>query len=258
MFDLQRIIAETFVREIDFFESIDSTNNTALNHCHREDMNGPLLVLASEQTSGRGRGTNQWWSSGGALTFSLALRANVLQLDEQLWPRASLVTGLAVCLALEELLPEAGLMLKWPNDVFLNRRKVSGVLVEVGPRRSQTLVLGIGINVNNTFRENAPAELTPIATSLADASDRKFDLSDLLIRVLRQLELQFRRLATTDPNLAEDWRERCALCGLTVTVESGTNATTGVCQGIDREGALVLKTNRDTVRLFGGVVTRIS
>lgn len=258
VFDLQRIIAETFVQDVDYHETIDSTNNVALKHCRGEDLSGPLLVLAAEQTSGRGRGANQWWSAQGALTFSLVVQPAQLGLSEDHWPRASLTTGLSVCLALDEVIPAAGLSLKWPNDVFLNRRKVCGVLVEVGSRPSQTLVLGIGVNVNNLFGENAPRELAMIATSLADTTGREFDLSELLIRILQQLEVQFRRLASDDPHLAGDWRQRCILRGLTVTVETESDATTGVCRGIDEAGALVLETDRGTARLFGGVVTRIS
>ena len=256
MFDLQRIVDETFVRHVNYHESVESTNTKALDLCRRQtSLEGPLLILASEQTLGRGRGSNQWWSSDGALTFSLVINPQQLQLSEDRWPRASLTAGLSVCTALREILPQEVLTLKWPNDVHLNRRKVCGVLVEVGPRTS-SLVLGIGVNVNNSF-EDAPPELSSIGVSMSDVSNRNFDLSEVLIRVLKQLDLQLSRLVDDDPVLPADWGACCALRGLTVQVDNATDSTTGVCQGIDGEGALVLLTEGGMVRLFGGVVARI-
>jgi BirA family biotin operon repressor/biotin-[acetyl-CoA-carboxylase] ligase len=76
----------------------------------------------------------------------------------------------------------------------------------------------------------------------------------LLIRILQQLEKQLGRLVADDPQLAEDWQHQCTLRGLTVTVNTGTSTTTGVCQGIDEQGALVLLTEAGPVQMFGGVV----
>jgi BirA family biotin operon repressor/biotin-[acetyl-CoA-carboxylase] ligase len=167
-----------------------------------------------------------------------------------------LTTGLSVCAALELLLPRAEISLKWPNDVHLEGRKVCGVLVEVGPWASDLLVLGIGVNVNNSL-ELAPDELKSIATSLIDFTGRHLELTEVLICVLRQLEIQLARLGGGDPGLAADWHSRCVLRGRTVAVDSGARTTIGVCQGIDEEGALVLLTEGGPARLFGGVVAGI-
>ena len=69
-FDLDRLGAETFVAQVQFHETIDSTNTAALAASEQEDLQLPLLVLAGEQTAGRGRGSNTWWSATGSLTFS--------------------------------------------------------------------------------------------------------------------------------------------------------------------------------------------
>ena len=254
-FDLERIIAETFVGEIDYHETVESTNDVALAHCRHRAVDGPLLVLASQQTRGRGRGANSWWSADGALTFSLIIEPARLGVSQERWPQASLTTGLSVCLALDNVVPGIGSALKWPNDVFLDGRKVCGILVEVGDGSTQSLVLGIGINVNNGFAD-APAELTTIATSLADATGRAYDRTDVLITLLQQFETQFRRLAAADPQLPADWQQRCALRGLIVTIETQTDRTTGRCAGIDPQGALVLHTADGPAKFFGGVITR--
>lgn len=254
-FDLQRIIAETFVGEIDYHVTVDSTNDVALAHCGQREFDLPLLVLSSQQTRGRGRGTNSWWSTAGALTFSLIIQPTRFGLSRERWPQASLTTGLSVCLALDDVTSDVRSALKWPNDVFWDGRKICGILVEVGTGSTQTLVLGVGINVNNDFAE-APKELATIATSLADATGCEYDRTDVLIALLQQFETQFRRLADDDPQLPADWQSRCALRGLNVTIDTQADRITGRCDGIDRQGALVLNTEAGPARFFGGVVTR--
>ena len=255
-FDLERIVEETFVEQVRYHPSIDSTNTAALDYCQEADLQTPLLVIAAEQTAGRGRGSNTWWSAAGALTFSLVLDPVELNLLPRNWPKASLTTGLAICLALDHFLPDATSFLKWPNDVYLQSRKLSGVLVEVGPRSSQRLILGIGINVNNSCH-SGPAELRALATSMTDATGKEFSLDQVLICVLQQLEKQLIRLINNDPILIEDWQQRCALTGHTVEVVTESRLTTGVCQGIDTDGALLLQTEKGRTRIFSGVVRKV-
>ena len=256
-FDFDRIVKESLVEQVRYHEVIHSTNSDALELCQNNEVHAPLLVVTSQQTAGRGRGSNRWWSAAGALTFSLVIRPTDFGLTEQQWPKASLTTGLSICFALDELAPNEDVELKWPNDVFVNRRKICGVLIEVGGARpSPTLVIGIGINVNNSFN-SAPEELAESATSLVDATGNHFELNDVLISVLRHLERQIARLSKDDPGLPSEWQRRCALQGRSIDVETGQRRKTGRCQGIDEDGALVLLTESGPERFFGGVVARI-
>lgn len=255
-FDLEQITSTTFVKEVICHETIDSTNNFALELCRSNQVSGSLLILTEEQTAGRGRGENVWWSTEGSLAFSLVIDADEFRLPQELWPQASLTTGLAVCLALEQLLGEGHVALKWPNDVHLQGRKIGGILVEVGPRPSGKLVLGIGLNVNNSLAE-AASELQARATSLFDFTGRDFMRTDVLTAILAQLEQQLSRLALRDPLLANDWQSRCALRGKTVEIDSGKKRVQGTCQGIDVDGALVVVTDEGPQRIFGGTVTHI-
>ncbi len=255
-FDIDRMVRDTFVAEVVYHETVDSTNNVALQRCRGGEFRSPSLVLASRQTSGRGRGNNVWWSSGGSLTFSLVIDAGEFGLPQELWPKASLTTGLSICLAIESLLGDGNVALKWPNDVHLQGRKVCGVLIEPGPRPSGKLVIGIGVNVNNSLAD-APSDVKSRATSLVDVTGRQYDRTDVLIGVLQQLERQLTRLADHDPELPADWQKRCALRGRTVEVDMGKRRTTGTCQGIDPDGALLLSTNDGPVRIFGGTVTGV-
>ena len=92
MFDLPRLLAETFVRRLEFHEELPSTNDLALRLAGDESSETPLLVLANRQTAGRGRGVNRWWSNDGALTFTL-VGDFVDPQSPQRWPQISLVTA---------------------------------------------------------------------------------------------------------------------------------------------------------------------
>lgn len=255
-FDLDRIVRETFATDVVFHEEIESTNTAALELCQADRAPNSLLVLTAQQTAGRGRGANVWWAGEGSLAFSLVLNALEFGLPQASWPQASLITGLSVCVAVESLVDQEAVALKWPNDVHLQGRKIGGVLIEVGPRSSGRLVIGIGVNVNNSLTE-APMELRERATSLIDVTGQMSDRTDVLVTILQQLEHQLSRLAHGDPALPSDWQKRCALHGRVVEVTSGIERKHGLCQGIDEEGALVLSTAEGPVRFFGGSVTRI-
>jgi biotin-(acetyl-CoA carboxylase) ligase len=150
MFDLARLSASGLVAGIDFHESLGSTSDRALGLAAEGAIALPHLVLAQRQTAGRGRGANRWWAADGALTFSLVLAAPPDRLPPDRWPQVALVAGLAVCDALRSLAPAAELRVKWPNDVFLAGRKVCGILSESVPGWRDRLVVGIGVNVNNS------------------------------------------------------------------------------------------------------------
>ena len=148
--------AETFLRGVEHYAKIASTNDRALELCADIELLVPFLVIADHQTSGRGRGANRWWSSDGAILFSVIVDAAEYGLPESRWPQISLTVGAAVCQTLRALLgSETAVGLKWPNDVWLNGRKAAGILVEVPAVRRGRLVIGVGLNVNNSF-ESAP------------------------------------------------------------------------------------------------------
>jgi BirA family biotin operon repressor/biotin-[acetyl-CoA-carboxylase] ligase len=181
--------------------------------------------------------------------------ASELTLPPSIWPQLSLASGLAVCEALDSFLPERTLQLKWPNDVFLDSRKVSGLLVEVPDPKVSRLVIGIGLNVNNSVR-TAPAELHEIVTTMNDVAAQPFGLTDVLVAVLQRLERQLKQLALTPEAVREQWSRRCLLTGKTVTLRAGSADTTGRCRGIDDEGALLLETARGVERFRSGVIVR--
>ncbi|MBW3598952.1 MAG: biotin--[acetyl-CoA-carboxylase] ligase [Planctomycetes bacterium] len=254
-FDLERLRRATFLRHIEYIEETASTNTLAAALADQNDHPLPLLVLTARQTAGRGRGANRWWSSEGALTFSLVLDAAGEQLSPTRRPLISLAAGLAVCEALHELLPEGHFGVKWPNDVHLDGRKVCGILVE-SAARGERLVIGVGMNVNNPTSE-APEEIAARAASLRDAAGCFFNFTDVLARTLRHLECQWRTLLAGDSVLIDNLRSRCVLTGRTVTIVAGSQRHTGLCRGIAGDGALTIETAGGRSRIYAGVVEYI-
>lgn len=253
-----RLMAETFLRGVEHHAEIASTNDRALTLCADAELAVPFLVIADQQTSGRGRGSNRWWSSDGALLCSVIVDATEYRLPESRWPQISLTAGAAICQTLHALLgPQPSVGLKWPNDVWLNGRKAAGILVEIPATRRGRLVIGVGLNVNNSFAD-APSELRPLATSMRDETGIEVDRREVLRGWLRQLDEDLRRLAMFDGSLVERWQSLCVLRDRTVSLKVGEQFITGRCLGIAEDGALRLQTPSGEQRLYGGTVSGIA
>lgn len=251
--DVDRIVASTFVECVEYHPALPSTNDRALQLSQGRFDRIPALVVVDEQTAGRGRGSNRWWSSHGALTFSLLLDASAIGLRPADWPKTSLAAGLAVCDAVDGLLGGRRLNLKWPNDVLADGRKLCGILAEVPPHRKDLLVLGIGVNVNNRSA-GAPTGLSDSAISMCELAGRPFSLCDVLMALLEQLSEKLHWISDGQVELQEQWKRRCMLTGRTVRLELPDRCLWGVCQGIDRDGALLLQTTTGSARCLSGVV----
>jgi BirA family biotin operon repressor/biotin-[acetyl-CoA-carboxylase] ligase len=256
-FNLERIRKAPQVAALEYHDSIGSTNDRALELVREGGVTAPLLILAGRQTAGRGRGANRWWSSDGALTFSYVMRPP-REFDRAKWPRLALVAAVSVCEVIRELAPERQPGVRWPNDVHVSGKKISGILVEVPAAASHEprLVLGIGLNVNNSLA-GAPPEIAAVGTSLADLEGHPFDLTDVLLRLLEQIELQTARLAAGDPELVHQWQSLCLLEGRRVTLRLGEREVAGLCHGIAEDGSLEIETAAGRERFFGGVLVQV-
>jgi len=243
MFDLDRLNAAGLVAQIDYHESLPSTSDRALALAASDSALLPLLVLALRQTAGRGRGTNRWWAESGALTFSLALETPPHLLPPDRWPQVALVAGLAVCEALQSLVPAAELHVKWPNDVYLAGRKVCGILSESVAGWRDRLVVGMGVNVNNAIEGTGDSDLAHFATSLVEFDGLPRDRTSVLLAILDQFDLRWREfLAGGFASLAPSYRQRCLLTGKTVTIQQpAAEPIVGRCRGVDDEGVLLIQ-----------------
>jgi BirA family biotin operon repressor/biotin-[acetyl-CoA-carboxylase] ligase len=220
----------------------DSTNERAKQLALAGAPHG-TLVTAEEQTAGRGRQGRQWVAPPGkALLMSVILRD--LGAAQAHLPLAA---ALAACEASELSVPHIHCTIKWPNDVWLDGRKLAGILVEGRPQDGWA-VLGIGLNVATTADE-FPAELRENATSLAVAAHEEGPpaIERVLANLLATLDT---RLGDNPDTIVASWRERDALSGRTVRWSGGE----GTATGIDESGALVVATPSGRVTLDAGEV----
>lgn len=242
-------------RHVEWHEEIDSTNTRAATLASDSDLPLPALIVADRQTSGRGRGANRWWSSDGALTFSILLDATDDALPAARWPLVSLGLALAIGDALTESMPTVPIQLKWPNDVYAAGKKICGILVEAPPLRPARLVVGAGVNVNNRLID-APEEIMIRATSMADQADAAFDREAVLGDIMQRFLALLPQIADDSLNLVARWQPRCLLLHKTVWIDAGERTVIGRCHSIDATGALVLQTSQGQERLFAGIVRR--
>jgi BirA family biotin operon repressor/biotin-[acetyl-CoA-carboxylase] ligase len=223
------------------FRVTDSTNERAKALAEAGAPHG-TLVTADEQTAGHGRQGRSWSAPPGAsILMSLLLRD--LDPAHALLPLAAAV---AVCETCErEGSVPGNCAIKWPNDVWIDRRKAAGILIEGRPQEGWAVV-GIGLNVN-VWPEDFPPELREAATSLAIASGGERELEPILRALLRRLECL---LAQTDQAILAAWRGRDALQGERVRWSGGE----GTAAGVDDAGALMVETHAGTQRLDAGEV----
>jgi BirA family transcriptional regulator, biotin operon repressor / biotin---[acetyl-CoA-carboxylase] ligase len=215
----------------------DSTNERAKELADAGAPHG-TVVTADEQLAGRGRQGRLWTAPPrSAVLMSVVLR----DLDERhaLLPLAAAV---AVCEACETVAPAVRTSLKWPNDVWVDRRKVAGILIEGRPQEGWA-VLGIGVNVTT---EEFPPELVGIATSLRLAG-HETNTGRVLHALLGSLS---HWLEAPPREVLDAWRSRDALKGERVRWTSGE----GTADGIDDTGSLVVQTDHGRMMLDAGEV----
>ena len=257
MIDLDQLVAETFVRQAQWHDELPSTNTRALELAGDSTITTPLLVGATGQSAGRGRGANTWWADDGTLMFSVLFDMPVLGIPQADWPRFSLGTALSVAETIETFLPHAAVGLKWPNDVWLGGRKACGILIEQPDRAPGRLVVGIGLNVNTQFA-TAPDDLRAIATSLHAESGQRLRMEDVLIRFLQRWDLNIAAQRDGGWDLRRQWSRLCVLNGRQVRVTSAAGGDIlGLCQGIADDGALLVADRGRTTRCYAGTVRAI-
>lgn len=229
-----------------FRESVESTNDEVRTLAQAGAPDG-LVVLAERQTAGRGRRGAAWFSpTGESLAFSILLRPEE---PKALWPRLALAAGLAVAEAVESCGAEAGI--KWPNDVWIDQRKVAGILVEAG---SDFAVVGIGLNVNTT---EFPPEVSEIATSLKIKTSRNFSRAEVLAAIIHKFSLRRRQIDQDFEALISAVRLRCVLTGKRVTLMTANGPRTGIVEGIAAGGELLLRTVDGLERLIQADEVRV-
>jgi BirA family transcriptional regulator, biotin operon repressor / biotin---[acetyl-CoA-carboxylase] ligase len=246
-----------FGSKIYFHDQIDSTNTEAkrLLTEHRGEgktLHG-ILVLAEEQTNGRGRLGRDWSSPHeGGIWMSLVLQP---ELPAQICPMLTIVAALAVNSAIRE---HTGLssFIKWPNDIIIEGRKVCGILTEMAglSQGIPDIVIGIGVNAN---RSEFPEELRDSATSLALEKGEKINRNALIGKILNRFEGYYQQfLRSRDlSELKAEYEEFLVNRGKQVRVLEREGEYTGTALGINEQGVLLVESKDEIREIISGEVS---
>ena len=143
---------------------------------------------------------------------------------------------------------------KWPNDIYVDGKKICGILIETHPANGQTAIIGVGMNFRNSLA-SAPPEIQKSATSLIDCTGLMIDSETMLVGLLQKIEEAFQELASSPSLLIDRFRNHCYLTDKEITIDVGPSRTTGLCLGIDDDGVLRIQCHDGVQRFLAGSVT---
>ncbi len=225
-------------REMVHLNSAPSTNFIARQLAQQGCAHG-TIVLAEEQTAGRGRRGRTWLNSPGKdICMSAVLRP---RLEAQHAPRFTLSTALGIyrVAAAFGLVPS----IKWPNDVLVAGKKICGILLEMEGNMDslESIIVGLGLNVNT---DDFPQELAAIATSIGKELNQTLSRRDVLSSLLNELEPLYDACEDDEAfaNVLNTYKEACGTLGQVVDVTGVRETVTGIAEDVDAAGRLLLRT----------------
>ncbi|MFH1169718.1 MAG: biotin--[acetyl-CoA-carboxylase] ligase [Chloroflexota bacterium] len=239
---------ELIGRKVIYRSRVASTMDEARREARQGAAAGTVIV-ADEQTAGRGRIKRLWLTPGGNIALSVILYPEITSL-----PYLIMMASLAVSYSIEAVTGLAA-QIKWPNDVLINGKKVCGILVESDVRRGGVAYAIIGIGVNVALLPSDYPEIETTATSLA--AETGGEVSRLA--VIRRLLVEMDRLYQSLPGggaVYEQWRQRLVTLGRRVRVVSGSEVLEGIAESVAAEGSLLLRrADGSTTMIVAGDVT---
>ena len=234
-------------RKVVYYPSLPSTMDTA-RQLARQGTGDGTVVIAGEQTAGKGRLNRAWLSPPGNVALSIVLYPDIAGL-----PYLVMIASLAAVCAIEKAAGQIA-QVKWPNDILIDGKKVSGILIENEVKSGQVVYSIVGIGINVDLNIAAHPEIASTAVSL-----KSHDGSDLKIKLIRLLLTEFERLYIKLPAgkpIFEAWRDRLITLGKKVWATSATEVIEGIAESVDETGALVIRqSDGSLVTVVAGDVT---
>ena len=253
---LAPLVKGTIFEHIHHYYKIRSTNNTAMEAAAAGAPEGTVF-LAEEQTAGRGRSANTWYSTRSMGIYCSAVLRPPLPPSDVLV--LSLAAGLAVHSAVREVDPRVNPDLKWPNDLLLDGKKFCGILTEMNAEatRVQHVVIGIGINVNQL---KFPGDLRDTATSLRLVTGNEWSRVELATTLLKSLHREYRDLlenSNARESILRRFTEHSSYVrGCAVRIDENGRFE-GVTEGMDSRGFLRVRTTQGLRTVLSGTVTAV-
>ncbi len=231
--DIKRNLGTELIgKKIIVFPSLSSTNDIAKREARKGAREG-MVIVAEEQTAGRGRLKRAWLSPKGSTSLSIILHPTPTQL-----PALIMVASLAVAHCIEKVSLKT--QIKWPNDVLVKGKKVCGILIESDVRGSAVdyAVIGIGLNVNLKLADFP--EIAETATSLSQELGGELSLPEVIRCLLMEVENLYLALPEGD-SVFREWRDRLVTLGKEVEIISGQTKHKGVAESVASDGSLLLR-----------------
>ena len=245
-----KLKAKILGREILSYKKVDSTNTVAYGLA-KDGMKEGAVVIADEQSKGKGRQGRNWMSpSGGGIYLSCILRPSIAPNEIA---KITLLAAVAVAKSVREV---SGLsaMIKWPNDILINNKKICGILTEMKAEQDRVdfIILGIGINAN-TKAKSLPKGASSLKEELRHMGiAAEVSRIELVKKILETIDAEYCRLKKEGfDHIIEEWKHLSSMLGSRVKVVLPNRSFEGQAHDIDPDGALV-------VRLDSGILERIS
>jgi len=230
------------------YPRLTSTMDIAKRQAQQGAREGTVIV-AEEQTAGRGRIKRTWLSPKGSIALSIILHPQLAYLSSLIMVASlAVVHGIAKVTGLKS-------QIKWPNDVLVNGKKVCGILIESDVKGSVVdyAIIGIGVNVN--LRPSEFPEISPTATSLSHELGRDVSRLDMIRCLLAEVERLYLALPTGQ-SVYHEWRDNLVTLGKKVQVSSGTTTYKGVAESVASDGSLLLRqSDGSLIKIVTGDVT---
>lgn len=257
-YEVQKNLETKFLgKDIHFYREVDSTNEVARKLADEGAEDG-TIVIAESQRSGKGRRGKKWVSPSGGVWMTMILRPDV---EPNRAPQITLVAGVAVA---ETLFQECNLDIgiKWPNDILVGSKKISGILTEVKTNISGELeyvLVGVGIDLNVDV-DSFPPELQNGATSLKVELDREIQGSELVKRFLQKFETRYNQFqAGNFREILNQWRKLSSTIGSQVEVHKKGRTVYGEAVGVNKDGKLIVELDDGTLqKIISGRCVHIS
>ncbi len=252
--EIKRYLNTTSVgKKIECWRTIDSTNRRAKELASQGALQG-TVVVSREQTVGRGRVKNKWFSPAGGIWFSVILTPQIIPQKASLF---NLLASLAVVNGIQKV-SAVPLQIKWPNDIYLGKRKLAGILTEISAEMDQvnSIVVGVGINAK-VDSSSFPDEIKKTAASLWEETEEELFLPEILGEILNQLELLYQRSEKEGfEGILEEWRGYDLLKGRDISIDTPSGRVSGKAAGVNSRGALLLESEEENIEavLAGTVI----
>lgn len=231
-------------------ESVDSTNSYASEMLRQIELSEGSIIYSFEQLNGRGQRGNSWESEPNKnVALSLILYPKFLTVEKQF--SLTKITSLAVADLMAEMLEDSinpkRISIKWPNDIYVNGKKIAGILIENNLREAsiQSSIVGIGINVNQEVFSNLNA------TSLALLSGKEFELMMVLERLCEFFEARYLHLKSNKlESIDNAYLERLYKCNEWANYNSGETTFEGRIKGVSKIGKLQIEIRSSEIKEF--------